>query len=694
MKELENKKLPYPKSVFFIISNELCERFSYYGMRTILSIYLTDMLLYNESDAKVIYHVFTMLVYFFPIFGAMLADSLLGKFRTIFYVSIIYAIGNIVLALAATPPLNLPAAEFSMLGLLLVALGTGGIKPCVSAFGGDQFVLPQQEAMLATFFSLFYFSINSGSFLSTIITPILREESCFDQESCFSLAFGVPGVLMVISIIIFGIGRPLYKIREPAGNMVVKVSKAIGTALSLKRKSKETKEHWMDYAEPKVGPILVAEIKATLKVLWLYIPLPIFWALFDQQGTGWTFQARHMDGDIGFYTILPDQMQVVNPLLILIFLPLFQYGIYPLLDKFNLLRTPLKRLVVGGILAALAFAISASVSLAIEAENPVLPAEGNGQLRIFNTLPCDMSINAPKLSGSPFDIKSKEFAAFIDLDVKGKVRFEADITASCYNGGLTSKQQLMLIEEQAVGYYFKANKEQLSPFKVTVKKPSKGLPIISTLVYVTDATATPHKNIKVEYGEAVVVYGNYVESEELKPGEYEVKIDGKVIKTIEVRLGGIYVAEITQNDEKFDINLVTVTDHNGIHMLLLIPQYVVLTMAEIMFSVTGLEFSYSQAPKSMKSVMQAAWLLTTAFGNLIVVIIESAQIFEDESSNFFLYAGLMLVDMLIFALMAMKYKYVEKGGADSSIFDNTEDDFSATKKSDAEGAENKGFSSE
>lgn len=88
-----------------------------------------------------------------------------------------------------------------MIGLILIAVGTGGIKPCVSAFGGDQFKLPEQAKQLATFFSLFYMAINAGSLVSTTITPILREDVyCFGEETCFSLAFGVPGVLMVVSI--------------------------------------------------------------------------------------------------------------------------------------------------------------------------------------------------------------------------------------------------------------------------------------------------------------------------------------------------------------------------------------------------------------------------------------------------------------------------------------------------------------
>lgn len=84
------------------------------------------------------------------------------------------------------------------------------------------------------------------------------------------------------------------------------------TAVTEKTKSKDKKDHWLDYAADKHGTKLVEDIKATLKVLVLYIPLPVFWALYDQQGSAWTFQAKRMDGYIGFYTILPDQMQVKN----------------------------------------------------------------------------------------------------------------------------------------------------------------------------------------------------------------------------------------------------------------------------------------------------------------------------------------------------------------------------------------------
>lgn len=118
----------------------------------------------------------------------------------------------------------------------------------------------------------------------------------------------------------------MYKIKQPKGNVFVNVVSCIwvsGKSIPLTtyilsvlqhaathRKSSGPVDHWLDRAEPKFGAKLVGDIKALLKVLVIYIPIPIFWALYDQQGSGWTFQAVRMDGNIGFYTILPDQMQV------------------------------------------------------------------------------------------------------------------------------------------------------------------------------------------------------------------------------------------------------------------------------------------------------------------------------------------------------------------------------------------------
>ncbi|KZS03056.1 Peptide transporter family 1 [Daphnia magna] len=362
----KNVKLKYPKSVFFIVINEFCERFNYYGMRTVLTLYMKQILNFSEDKATVLYHTFLMLCYFTPIPGAILADTYLGKFKTIAILSCIYAFGSILLAVAAIPNF-LPQTGFSMTGLLIIAIGTGGIKPCVSAFGGDQFVRPQQDRQLEAFFSVFYFSINAGSLISTFITPILREDvNCFGDETCYPLAFGVPAILMIVAVIIFIAGKPLYTIKKPEGNIMGEFFKCIGHAISRRFKSKgEKHDHWLDFASDKFDKQLIEDVKRVLAVAFVFIPLPVFWALYDQQGSRWTFQATRMNGDLGGFVLKPDQMQIINPLLILLLVPLFEAVIYPCFKKSGLL-TPLRRIGCGLVLCGLSFVISGFLEIALE----------------------------------------------------------------------------------------------------------------------------------------------------------------------------------------------------------------------------------------------------------------------------------------------------------------------------------------
>lgn len=167
----------------------------------VLSLYLKYKLSYSENDATVVFHTFTMMVYLMALFGGIVSDVWLGKFKTILYLSIVYSIGSITVSISSIPTINFSPKITLMVGLVLIAIGTGGVKTCVTAFGGDQFKLPQQAAQMATYFSIFYFAINFGSLVSTTVTPLLRENvSCFGDDDCFPLAFGVPAALMLTSI--------------------------------------------------------------------------------------------------------------------------------------------------------------------------------------------------------------------------------------------------------------------------------------------------------------------------------------------------------------------------------------------------------------------------------------------------------------------------------------------------------------
>ncbi|XP_010153334.1 PREDICTED: solute carrier family 15 member 1-like [Eurypyga helias] len=390
----------YPLSIFFIIINEFCERFSYYGMRAVLVLYFKYFLQWDDNLATAIYHTFVALCYLTPILGALIADSWLGKFKTIVSLSIVYTIGQAVMSVSSVndltdhnhdgSPDNLSVhIALSMIGLILIALGTGGIKPCVSAFGGDQFE-DDQEKQRTRFFSIFYLSINAGSLLSTIITPILRAQECgiHSKQRCYPLAFGVPAALMAISLVVFIIGSGMYKKVQPQGNIMIQVFKCIGFAIKnrFRHRSKEfpKREHWLDWASEKYDKRLIAQTKMVLKVLFLYIPLPMFWALFDQQGSRWTLQATTMDGNFGAIQIQPDQMQTVNPILIIVMVPVVDAVIYPLIKKCKINFTPLRKITVGMFLASLAFIAAALVQVQIDKTLPVFPAAGQSQIKVTN----------------------------------------------------------------------------------------------------------------------------------------------------------------------------------------------------------------------------------------------------------------------------------------------------------------------
>lgn len=204
----------------------------FYFSSAILFLYLTKKLSYDDDTATVIFHASAMSLYLCSLFGAIIADSWWGKFKTIFWLSLVYAIGSTIVAVGSFEPWKLPAKDFTIIGLVLISIGSGGIKPCVAVFGGEQFKLPEQVNQLLKFFSIFYFSINFGSVLTTIITPLLTNLHCFGMSKCFVAGFGLPAVLMFLSIIIFTSGYKMYKIIPPQGNILVKVIKCISVSVA------------------------------------------------------------------------------------------------------------------------------------------------------------------------------------------------------------------------------------------------------------------------------------------------------------------------------------------------------------------------------------------------------------------------------------------------------------------------------
>lgn len=319
-----------PRGIPYIIVNEAAERFSFYGMRAILVVFMTQYLVnndgvlsvMNEDEAKGWFHLFVSAVYLTPILGALLSDVFLGKFRTIILLSLVYCAGHFALALD-------DSRTGLMIGLGLIALGAGGIKPCVSAHVGDQFG-HQNNHLLSRTFGWFYFAINLGAFVSMLATPWILE------HYGPSLAFGLPGILMLTATAVFWQGRNKFIHVPPAGITFVK--------------------------EAFSGE----GVRALGKLCIIYLFIAVFWALFDQTGSSWVFQAQQMDRIIFGIELLPSQLQAANPLLVMLLIPFFAYVIYPVLSTVMRL-TPLRKIAIGLFLGALAFTIPSWVQMQIDA---------------------------------------------------------------------------------------------------------------------------------------------------------------------------------------------------------------------------------------------------------------------------------------------------------------------------------------
>ncbi|KAK2850152.1 hypothetical protein Q7C36_008935 [Tachysurus vachellii] len=655
----------YPLSISFIVVNEFCERFSYYGMKAVLTLYFIHYLHWSNNFSTAIYHAFSSLCYFTPILGAIIADSWLGKFKTIIYLSIVYVLGHVVKSLGAIPDVGDNSAHIglAMFGLILIAFGTGGIKPCVAAFGGDQFEEQHTEER-RKFFSIFYMAINAGSVLSTIITPILRGDvQCFGGD-CYALAFGVPAALMLTALLVFLAGSGLYNKSPPEGNVLLNVFKCSWFAISNRWKSSKNspkRDHWLDWAEEKYSKVLIQEIKMVLRVLVLYIPLPMFWALFDQQGSRWTLQATRMNMDFGgVFVVKPDQMQMLNALLILVFVPIFDMGVYPLISLCRINVTPLRKMATGMILAAITFCVAAIVEVNVINTVVEPPPANECLLQVFNLVNGNpVSVQITGLDIFPEKIESyKDPVGYTRLPI-GDVQKVLPVTVT--QNGVGHPCELNVTQHTAYSLilYSEDSKVKCKQDKDNIIKSENGEAFIRFI-------NAQSENMNITVGNvnffASINYG-ISESKNVDRGKYNEVLCKSDTKTQHIDLGLLdfgasYTFVLSGDPNKLTVHKMEDVEANNVHIAWQIPQYILITAGEVMFSITGLEFSYSQAPASMKSVLQAGWLLTVAFGNVIVLIVAEGAGLE-QWAEFLLFAALLVAVSIIFSIMAYFYTYVD-----------------------------------
>jgi proton-dependent oligopeptide transporter, POT family len=410
-----------PRQIPYIIGNEACERFSFYGMRNILVSFLTGSVLLaylpeadREGMSKEIFHSFVIGVYFFPLLGGWLSDRFFGKYNTIFWLSLLYCVGHACLAMFEDNRTGFYT------GLFLIALGSGGIKPLVSSFVGDQFT--QNNKHLAKIvYDAFYWTINFGSFFASLLMPLLL------RNYGPAIAFGVPGILMFIATVIFWAGRHKY-VNEPPSppdpNSFMNVVKtalrgggagagngtyvaAFGAALALALLGGwGTSAGWwpeslgfvttfclalgavllfggigtslqLERARGRHPDAAVDGVRAVLRILIVFAIVSPFWSLFDQKASTWVLQGKSMvlPHDQWWWPswLVKDagQMQALNPLLVMLLIPFNNLVLYPLLTKLGFKVTALRRMGFGIAFSGMAWVVAGIIQLWIDGGDPV-----------------------------------------------------------------------------------------------------------------------------------------------------------------------------------------------------------------------------------------------------------------------------------------------------------------------------------
>lgn len=545
----------FPKSVFFIVGNEACERFSFYGMRSVLTLYILHALQRSESFATATVHLFTMGVYFMPLLGAWIADKFWGRYATILTLSTVYIAGNAVLALTVGSPVGLG------IGLSLIAFGSGGIKPCVSAFMGEQFS-PEHRDFIARAFGMFYWAINFGSFFAFAVIPVIKD------NFGYTWAFGIPGIAMGLATIVFAAGTPLYK-------------RGLG-----------------EWATLPTGTIL----RRVLSSAALYGAAPALFfcvviVLLAPETLGATVASLSVPGKFAFIAAFGAAAYAAIACIFAIagFLP---RG----LSKLASLALAEKKSAEKG--------ISANASATVPAnENSAVPALAKPAVPEMTAMERFRAIRGILLL---FAVIPVFWALFDQMS-----------TTWVILGGQMSATSILS---------YPINTETMqnanSLFVMLL------IPIFSFLLY-------PALN----------------KTRLFKATPLRRMTTGMILSAAAFVICGLL---------QHAVDAAAVAGAPKLSVFWMLIPYFVLTSGEVLFSATGLEFAFSQAPAAMRSTITSLWNLTTALGNFLVVLVVVVASDLSAATRFYFFAGLMLAVAVVFGTFSVFYKYKNVPAADAS----------------------------
>jgi len=702
-----------PAGVPYILTNETAERFSFYGMTSILIIFMTRYLtgpngvldVMTDNQSLEYFHYFKAAVYFTPLIGALISDIWFGKYRTILWFSILYCFGFIAMSFDITK-LGLGA------GLVLIAIGSGIIKPCVSANVGDQFGSTNRRLM-APMYSWFYFAVNLGACVSMLLCPWILDE--YGPR----IGFAVPAGLMIFATIAFRLGKYKFVHIPRAGSGFVK--------------------------ECFSGEGL----KAISKLFIIYLFVAMFWALFDQSQSAWVLQAEKMNLKWLGIGWLPAQVQFVNSLFIMLLIPAFSYVIYPAINKVFPL-TALRKIAIGLFVGVLSFVVPAMVEARIDGGDIFKCSSrstvaGLEPVRLIDGLtdgsgwssdgapseaePEEVVIRLRErrawktghVNISPATTLSyREIASILDNMAMDKVH-----EASALKEASSSRSAVDSLTEEA-GRLKTAARE----VKESAEQAMKSAPQQKKRAAATEAAREIALAALVELGEDTtclddkaynpkdisVFLGDF--TDKLVPTSFfelsdEERQEAGAPTQYAVASGWVHVGDYSLDQVEPNTLGVGFQDFDPVeasHVLIQIKSnhgadrvkigeisvytegaipatskataeiwpnvaalgykpsvgwqflaYLILTAAEIMVSITCLEFSYTQAPKNMKSFIMAVYLLSISIGNVFTAVVNASIQNPDGSSKlaganyYWFFTMAMLVTAIVFIPIARRY---------------------------------------
>ena len=311
---VDQQKKGHPKGLYLLFFTEMWERFSYYGMRAILILYLTKKLMegglgMDEKYAMLLYGYFTGFVYFTPLIGGWLADRYLGKRLAVM-------IGGVTMMLGQFTLFGLNSTTGLYIGLLLLIIGNGFFKPNISTLVGGLY--KDGDSRRDAAFTIFYMGINLGAMIAPLVIGVVTDNMFATTNEDGSISYGyrygflVSGIGMLLGQVIFNLLGPKY-----LGDLGTRPIGAVSDSLvteSLKSVNPETREVLDEKQE-----------KQRISVIFILLLFAVFfWAGFEQAGSSLSlYTDKYIDRSIGSFEIPTSWFQSVNPLFIVTLAPLF-----------------------------------------------------------------------------------------------------------------------------------------------------------------------------------------------------------------------------------------------------------------------------------------------------------------------------------------------------------------------------------